>query len=124
MIGVSRLRTSAPPTVCAQPGCPVLVPAGTGGRCPQHARPAWQGTTGMGMSGGRWATIRRHIYKRDRGHCTLCGLPVPPSRYEVDHVVRRADGGGHDPANLRTVCLPCHTRRTRQGRVTPPPGAA
>ena len=29
-----------------------------------------------------------------------------------DHVIPLADGGGHEPSNLQTLCRPCHARKS------------
>jgi 5-methylcytosine-specific restriction protein A len=45
--------------------------------------------------------------------CAICG--VAPST-EVDHITPRAYGGGHEFANLRGVCRPCHLALSRAMR--------
>jgi len=78
---------------------------------------------------------RRRVRKRDRGICAACGIDtralekahrgrgaakalralgfVPRrSLWELDHVVPLIDGGGHDLANLQTLCTPCHRSKT------------
>lgn len=78
---------------------------------------------------------RRRVRKRDRGHCAICGLDTVKLRrsirgkgafaktralgfkprksfWELDHIVPLIDGGGHDLANLQTLCTPCHKRKT------------
>lgn len=40
------------------------------------------------------------------------GEPLPADRLEVDHIVEVAHGGTDDLSNLRSVCKPCHRRRT------------
>jgi hypothetical protein len=55
------------------------------------------------------ASTRRVVWQRDQGHCQYrdpknqkpCG-----SKYflEIDHVLRRRDGGDHAPGNLRLLC--------------------
>lgn len=39
-----------------------------------------------------------------------CGTARDP--WEADHIHARADGGSNHPNNLRTLCIPCHKRRT------------
>lgn len=56
-----------------------------------------------------WRTARQQALDRDRGRCVICGAPAT----EVDHLVRVADGGADDPANLRAICAHCHTERHR-----------
>jgi 5-methylcytosine-specific restriction protein A len=78
---------------------------------------------------------RRAIRKRDRGHCADCGLDTYALRrtikgrgshrklrelgfkprkslWELDHIVPLIDGGGHEEANLQTLCTPCHKAKT------------
>lgn len=42
--------------------------------------------------------------------CLEAGLEVPAA--EVDHVLAISRGGTHDPDNLRSLCKPCHSRKT------------
>jgi 5-methylcytosine-specific restriction endonuclease McrA len=78
---------------------------------------------------------RRLIRKRDRGRCAECGLDTDAlkrelrgrgrskklrergfkargSLWELDHILPLIDGGSHEPANLQTLCTPCHKRKT------------
>lgn len=49
--------------------------------------------------------------------------------YECDHIVPQVEGGGHEPENLRTLCIPCHkaetaalaARRAEQRRIEKQP---
>jgi 5-methylcytosine-specific restriction endonuclease McrA len=79
--------------------------------------------------------LRRAIRKRDRGVCRACGLDTNALRreirgrgrsarlrelgflprrslWELDHVVPLIDGGGHEPSNLQTLCVPCHRKKS------------
>jgi len=82
--------------------------------------------------------VRREVKKRDKGICQLCGVNVvkahrewtrakPPAgdraarrawrqarpRWEVDHIVPVADGGGEcGLENYRLLCRGCHVRVT------------
>ena len=79
--------------------------------------------------------VRRRLRKRDRGVCARCrldtyalrrqlrgrgmtralrerGFKPRQSLWEVDHIVALIDGGGHDLANLQTLCTPCHKEKT------------
>ncbi len=78
---------------------------------------------------------RRSVRKRDHGRCAECGLDTYALRrklkgrgshrklrelgykprkslWELDHIVPLIDGGGHEPANLQTLCTPCHKDKT------------
>lgn len=61
----------------------------------------------------RWKVLRHQILERDGWACVVCGQRR--GRLEVDHVqaVRGAPERAFDPANLQTLCAPCHTRKTR-----------
>ncbi len=84
---------------------------------------------------------RRRVRKRDRGRCAACGVDPSALRrtlrgpglrkrlvergfrargslWEVDHIVPLVDGGGHELANLQTLCTPCHrTKTAREARA-------
>lgn len=62
-----------------------------------------------------WKALRGLIIRRDQETCRLCGTRDPEprprywmSRWDVDHIVRVADGGTDDPTNLRLLCWRCH----------------
>jgi 5-methylcytosine-specific restriction endonuclease McrA len=87
--------------------------------------------------------VRREVKKRDKGICQLCGTNVvkahrawtrakPPAgdraarkawraarpRWEADHIVPVADGGGEcGLENYRLLCRPCHVRVTGEWRL-------
>ncbi len=72
-----------------------------------------------------WLKVRALVLKRDNYTCQTCGIAVrrhpeetDKPRALVDHIVERRDGGADlDPANLATICDPCHTRKTNQKRA-------
>jgi len=50
---------------------------------------------------------RRHVVRREHGQCAVPGCRC--SRYlDIHHLRPRADGGGHDPANLVLLCAAHH----------------
>ena len=59
---------------------------------------------------------------RDHPWCEWCNATTQLS---VDHIVPLSAGGGHEPANLRVLCLSCHGKRSaeqshgRRGLVRP-----
>lgn len=78
---------------------------------------------------------RRRVRRRDRGICAACGIDTRALRrahrgrgsvralralgfvprrslWELDHIVPLIDGGGHELANLQTLCTPCHKNKT------------
>ena len=72
---------------------------------------------------GEWKKQRQRVLKRDGYICAYCGQDAT----EVDHIIPRAKGGGHELDNLVACCKPCNSRKgaieegvflTRQ--LTPP----
>ena len=58
-----------------------------------------------------WVALRNHIRKRDAYRCVRCRSEH--RKLEVDHIVALMDGGAEfDPANLQTLCRPCHVAKT------------
>jgi 5-methylcytosine-specific restriction endonuclease McrA len=55
----------------------------------------------------RWKDQRIRVLKRDGYTCQYCGGEAT----QVDHVIPRAVGGGHDLDNLVACCAPCNTRK-------------
>ncbi len=49
----------------------------------------------------------RLVYHRDANHCRTPGC-CSARGLEIHHIVRRADGGGHEPSNLILRCSACH----------------
>lgn len=49
-------------------------------------------------------STKAQVIERD-GACVQCGAGAP---FEVDHIIRYADGGSNDPSNLQTLCETCH----------------
>jgi 5-methylcytosine-specific restriction endonuclease McrA len=87
---------------CRNPHCPGYQP------CPAHPAPVpFAGSQPMGPG---WPVLRASILARDGWTCQLCGGRAT----DVDHIVPRSAGGTDDPANLRSLCGPCHHRATGQ----------
>jgi hypothetical protein len=61
---------------------------------------------------------REHVYIRDGGRCTYCGVRLAFGKVHVDHSVSRANRGTNHLNNLRTACAPCNlgkgSRNARQ----------
>lgn len=60
----------------------------------------------------RWKGVRLSAKRRDGFACVQCGAR---GRLEVDHVipVRDAPDRAYDLTNLQTLCVACHSRKTR-----------
>lgn len=97
--------------VCAQPGCPALTDTT---RCPTHTRARRAATRRQYRRndyGPEWPRVRRRQLAAEPT-CRHCGTTATV----VDHIVpihhfadRRS---AHDPANLQSLCAPCHNRKT------------
>lgn len=55
--------------------------------------------------GANWPALRARALKRDHHVCQRCRRARAT---EVHHVVRLADGGTDDLANLQSLCHACH----------------
>ena len=63
--------------------------------------------------GAQWIKLRNVILARDKHLCQPClakGLLTAAT--EVDHVISKAKGGTDAMENLRSICSPCHRRKT------------
>jgi len=72
-------------------------------------------TTTQRGYGYKWQKLRQRIIRRDKGLCQIClkqGRISPGN--EVDHVLRKADGGGDVAENLQVLCQRCHSEKTAQ----------
>jgi 5-methylcytosine-specific restriction endonuclease McrA len=47
------------------------------------------------------------IYAEQGGSCSYCAAVVS-ERYEIDHFIPIARGGGHEPENIVIACMPCN----------------
>lgn len=65
----------------------------------------------------RWRRVRKRYASRNPmcEDCLAAGRAVPLD--VVDHVIPLAAGGAaFDPRNLRSLCNPCHGKKTAQDR--------
>lgn len=62
----------------------------------------------------RWKSVRFLTKRRDGWKCVKCG--ASGVRLEVDHIkaIRDAPDLAYDMDNLQTLCVPCHSRKTRE----------
>jgi len=60
------------------------------------------------------SSMRAGIIKRDGNACVLCGARSVP--FEVDHMRALMNGGGNQPTNLATLCVPCHLEKSAADR--------
>jgi 5-methylcytosine-specific restriction enzyme A len=81
--------------------------------CTKHKPEPWAGGRRrklMGISGGKWETLRRKVLARDMGICYLCNQF---GAEQVDHLVEVADGGTNNLTNLASCHAPCDERKHR-----------
>ena len=83
------------PTPCLQAGCNQH--ATYQGRCEQHQRPPWQGSTRKQRLPKDWHTRRLIILKRDKGICHICQQPGADT---IDHIT---PGDNHELNNLAPI---------------------
>jgi 5-methylcytosine-specific restriction endonuclease McrA len=119
---VVTLMPARPPKQCPQAGCPELT---TGGYCPTHVRPAWQGSHHRNDLPSDWTRRRQRILRRDGYRCqwrervdgqlSSCAARAT----DVDAIVPTTAGGSHtDDANLQSLCHQHHLRKSaREGRA-------
>lgn len=64
----------------------------------------------------RWKAARADCLARDGHACVECGAE---DRLEADHIIELATAPelAFDVDNLRTLCRPCHERRTAAGLI-------
>ena len=66
-----------------------------------------------GYCSSAWFKIRQVVLTRDAWQCQECGRVCANKREaHVDHITPKANGGTDDLANLRTLCIRCHSRKT------------
>jgi 5-methylcytosine-specific restriction endonuclease McrA len=55
----------------------------------------------------RSSLSRRAVFVRDNFECQYCGRPAE----NVDHVIPKSRGGGHQWDNVVAACRPCNSRK-------------
>ena len=78
-------------------------------RCHAHKRDKVDRPRGRIAVDDRERRLRAEPYCRDCAQKGIKRLAV-----EVDHIIALADGGTDDDDNVRSLCKPCHTIRTRE----------
>lgn len=63
--------------------------------------------------GAVWTQLRKLILARDYYLCQPCLTTGRATEaVAVDHIIPKAQGGDDDPANLQSICAPCHDAKT------------
>jgi len=72
-----------------------------------------------GYCSAAWFKVRQAVLIRDAWACQDCGRVCADKREaHVDHITPKAQGGQDVMENLRTLCIRCHGRKTRQEHTT------
>lgn len=73
---------------------------------------------------GSALVVRKQIYERDGWRCHICTKPVRrdavvphPQAPTIDHLIPLAEGGTHEPHNVRTAHFICNSKRGAGGVV-------
>jgi 5-methylcytosine-specific restriction protein A len=102
--------------VCNVPGCPELVPGGTG-RCPDHRRAAEHArgnATQRGYSSRGHQRFRAAVLRRDP-ICVVCQRAASTVADHWPTSRRELEAGGkdpNDPRHGRGLCASCHGKET------------
>ena len=67
-------------------------------------------------------TLERKVLCEQQYNCNDCGKQLD-EYFQIDHIVRRADGGTNDRENLQALCQPCHAKKTQREQVEKPVGS-
>ena len=59
---------------------------------------------------------KRHILKRQKYKCTVCGKSITMKTSEADHALAYSMGGITDPLNGQGLCKNCHKKKTARLR--------
>ena len=78
---------------------------------PQTKRMLRSGKNTVGRSVGE--TKKKYIASRQNWRCAHCNSQLDAS-FQVDHVIRLADGGTNHIDNLEALCCNCHGKKTTQ----------
>jgi 5-methylcytosine-specific restriction protein A len=110
----------APKRPCPAPGCRALVDKGY---CDQHRRDrqrAYNSTASRQADqkfykGRRWLAVRA-AHLQDEPLCRACRkVGRMTAATHVDHIIPRTAGGAdYDESNLQSLCMPCHSAKTRR----------
>jgi 5-methylcytosine-specific restriction protein A len=84
---------------------------------PQRDESTRPNAAARGYCSVAWRRLRQAALIRDAWQCQDCGRICTDKREaQVDHVVPKSKGGADELANLRTLCIRCHARKTNAER--------
>jgi 5-methylcytosine-specific restriction protein A len=110
----------APKRPCPAPGCRVLVVKGYCDRHRRERQKAYNSTPDRQADqkfykGKRWLAVRA-AHLEYEPLCRMCRKDGKlAAATHVDHIIPRDRGGAeYDDANLQSLCMPCHSAKTRR----------
>lgn len=53
-------------------------------------------------------SMRMAVYAKDKGTCQICGKPLSPDSFTIDHIVPLDRGGVNEISNFRCACSRCN----------------
>ena len=84
-------------------------------RGPRRDDTARPNAAARGYCSREWYATRKRVLIRDAWQCQECSRVCSDKREaHVDHITPKAQGGTDAMENLRTLCVRCHGRKTRQ----------
>lgn len=54
---------------------------------------------------------RSNLFKRDEHSCQYCGVGLPPSKLQIEHIMPRSRGGPTSWENTVAACNDCNSRK-------------
>lgn len=58
--------------------------------------------------------FRETVFARDNYMCLKCNENFHYDHLEMDHIIPLESGGSDEIDNLQTLCIRCHTNKTRE----------
>ena len=55
--------------------------------------------------------VRLQVLLKSNGRCASCNIKLA-HRFDVDHIIPRANGGANSLGNLQALCVGCHGAKT------------
>lgn len=55
--------------------------------------------------------VRLEVLLKSNGRCACCAIKLA-DRFDVDHIIPRANGGANSLGNLQALCVDCHRAKT------------
>lgn len=56
--------------------------------------------------------VKNKVYHAYNGHCGICGTPVDPANFTIDHILPLSRGGKNTLSNYQLACPRCNTLKS------------